>query len=187
MLLENYRQLVGRVDALCRRVEAAYGQHLACRKGCDSCCRHLSLFLVEGVALARFLAGQDPLLLEKIRERARNAPADGPCPLLEDGACLLYAARPMICRTHGLPLIFSEGEGRRIDFCPQNFQGIASLPASAVVDLDLLNATLATINELFVAEAFQGTPPARERVSIAEALLLHGGEKRSGSLLFGDK
>ncbi|ALC17060.1 iron-sulfur cluster-binding oxidoreductase [Desulfuromonas soudanensis] len=174
MLLENYRHLVGRVDALCRRIEAAYGQHLACRKGCDSCCRHLSLFRVEGVALARALAGQDPGLVTRIRERARKATPDGPCPLLEDGACLLYAARPMICRTHGLPLIFSEGEGRRVDFCPQNFQGLASLPASSVVDLDLLNATLATIDELFVAEAFQGTPPGGERLSIAEALLLQG-------------
>lgn len=178
MLLENYRQLVGRVDALCRRIEATYGRHLACRKGCDSCCRHLRLFPVEGVALARALAGQDPGLVARIRERARKATPDGPCPLLEEGACLLYAARPMICRTHGLPLIFSEGEGRRVDFCPQNFQGLSSLPASAVVDLDLLNATLATINELFVAEAYQGEPPGRDRLSIAEALQVDGGKKR---------
>jgi Fe-S-cluster containining protein len=170
--LNNYRILVERVDALGQRIEAEFRAQIACRRGCDACCRHLSLFWVEGVALAQALDDLSEPVAERIRERARRAAADGPCPLLEAGACLLYAARPIICRTHGLPLLAGEGEARRIDYCPENFRDIDTLPAGAVIDLDRLNTTLAAINALFVSEAFCGRLPDRERLTIAEALLL---------------
>jgi Fe-S-cluster containining protein len=170
--LANYRILVERVDVLGQRIEAEFRAQIACRRGCDACCRHLSLFWVEGVALAQALDDLSESVAEGIRERARRAAADGPCPLLESGACLLYTARPIICRTHGLPLLAGEGEARRIDYCPENFRGIDTLPAGAVIDLDRLNTTLAAINALFVSEVFHGQPPDRERLTIAEALLL---------------
>lgn len=170
--LHNYRTLVERVDALGRRIEGEFRAQIACRRGCDACCRHLSLFRVEGVALAQALASLPEAAAARIRERARRATADGPCPLLEEGVCLLYAARPIICRTHGLPLLTGAGEARRLDYCPENFRGIDALPAGAVIDLDRLNTTLAAVNALFVSEAYQGHPPAQERLRIAEALLL---------------
>ena len=170
--LNNYRILVERVDAFGRRIEAEFRAQIACRRGCDACCRHLSLFWVEGVALAQALDDLSASVAEGIRERARRAAADDPCPLLEAGACLLYAARPIICRTHGLPLLAGEGESRRIDYCPENFRGIDTLPAGAVIDLDRLNTTLAAINALFVSEVFHGQAPDQERLTIAEALLL---------------
>lgn len=169
--LTNYRTLVERVDLLGRRIEAEFRAQIACRRGCDACCRHLSLFWVEAVALAQTLEVLPEAAAERIRERARLASAGGPCPLLEDGACLLYAARPIICRTHGLPLL-AGGEARRIDYCPENFRGIDTLPAGAVIDLDRLNTTLAAINALFVSEVFHGQAPGQERLTIAEALLL---------------
>jgi len=169
--LHNYRTLVERVDALGQRIETEFRAQIACRRGCDACCRHLSLFWVEGVALAQALVDLPEPVAEEIRERARRSAADGPCPLLADGDCLLYAARPIICRTHGLPLLTGEGEARRIDYCPENFRGIDALPAGAVIDLDRLNTSLAAINALFVSEMFHGRPPDRERLTIAEALL----------------
>ena len=170
--LQNYRTLVERLDALGQRIEAEFRAQIACRRGCDACCRHLSLFWVEGVALAQALDAQAESAADRIRERARRATTDGPCPLLEAGACLLYAARPIICRTHGLPILAGEGEARRIDYCPENFRTIDTLPAGAVIDLDRLNTTLAAINSLFVSEVFHGQAPGQERLTIAEALLL---------------
>jgi Fe-S-cluster containining protein len=170
--LKNYRTLVERVDALAQRIETEFRAQIACRRGCDACCRHLSLFWVEGVALAQALDALPETAAERIRERGRRAAADGPCPLLEDGVCLLYAARPIICRTHGLPLLAGEGEARRIDYCPENFRGIDTLPAGAVLDLDRLNTTLTAVNALFVSEVFHGQAPEQERLAIAEALLL---------------
>lgn len=47
-----------------------------------------------------------------------------PCFLLgEDGACLVYAQRPMICRTHGLPNIDRGGENFSDLYCTLNFAG----------------------------------------------------------------
>lgn len=171
-LLKNYRQLVARVDELCGRIEQAFRERIVCRRGCDGCCRHLALFRVEGVALALALAEQPEAEAEAIRERARRATDAGPCPLLKDGECLLYRARPIICRTHGLPLLGQREGERFVDYCPENFRGLQSLPASAVIDLETLNSALAAINGLFVAETLGGRHSADERITIARALLL---------------
>ena len=37
-LLQNYRQLVERVDHWCREIENLYAQEMTCSRGCDSCC-----------------------------------------------------------------------------------------------------------------------------------------------------
>jgi uncharacterized protein len=169
-LLDNYRDLVGKVDHLCRGIETEFRAHLACCDGCDSCCRHLSLFPVEAVALAAALDDLPDNDAERIRERVRDGGDQPNCPLLENSHCLLYAARPIICRTHGLPLLTIREEGRHVDFCPLNFQGVGSLPGSAVIDLDRLNTALATVNRLFVAEYRGDSSPEMERITIAEAL-----------------
>lgn len=169
-LLRNYRDLQARIDLVCRKIEAEFGPHLACQGGCDGCCRHISLFRVEAVALATAVNDLPPEEASHILIRARGASPDGPCPLLENGLCLLYAARPIICRTHGLPLLTLQGGKQSVDFCPLNFRDITSLPGSAVIDLDRLNTTLAAINALFVAEFFKNAPPEKARITIAEAL-----------------
>jgi hypothetical protein len=170
--LHNYRNLVEKVNSLCQKIEAEYYEQLACRKGCDGCCLHFSLFWVEAVSLAVALHELPKSQIEHIREKARAASPDGPCPLLENGACLLYAARPIICRTHGLPILTTEDDKPTVDFCPKNFRGIGTLPGHAVIDLDRLNTLLTAINANFVAEFFQGKPAISDRVNIAEALLL---------------
>lgn len=171
-MLGNYAQLVAKVDRLSRGVESAFGDQLACRKGCSSCCRHLSLFWVEGAALALSLRELPEEEAAHLRSRARRSSPEDPCPLLQAGLCRLYPARPIICRTQGLPLLSKVDEKTRIDFCPKNFRGVASLPSTAVVDLELLNTALAAVNALFVREFFGGTSPPGERLTVAEALLL---------------
>jgi len=47
-----------------------------------------------------------------------------PCALLsDDGACLVYAQRPMTCRLNGIPLIDTSGEALFDEWCTLNFQG----------------------------------------------------------------
>ncbi len=169
--VHNYLNLLERVGALCRRIEAEYLENIACRRGCDGCCLHISLFPVEAVNLAQALRRLPESEVSRIREKARTASPDGPCPLLEDGACLLYSARPIICRTHGLPILVRENGKAAIDFCAKNFKGVESLPGRAVIDLEILNTSLAAINALFVAQFFT-RPPEKERLTIAEALLM---------------
>ncbi|HTP64255.1 MAG TPA: YkgJ family cysteine cluster protein [Geobacteraceae bacterium] len=168
--LENYRQLAARVDELCRRIATEFAGSLACREGCCDCCRHITLFPVEARALACALGALSVHESRHILSRARTTANSKACPLLENGRCLLYAARPLICRTHGLPILNGRGKKRKIDFCPKNFIGVPSIPASFILDLEILNTTLAAINAVFLASYRGQAGPAKERLSIAEAL-----------------
>jgi Fe-S-cluster containining protein len=170
-ILHNYCNLVARVDALCSRIAAENAACLACREGCDDCCRHISIFPVEAAALAMALRDLPDKESARIQELARAATSHA-CPLLENGRCLLYAARPIICRTHGFPLLVDREEAKEIDFCPKNFNGINSFPATVVIDLNCLNSTLAAIDAVFTTSSGFSPKSGRERLSIAEALLL---------------
>lgn len=169
--LLNYRNLVAKVDEHCRRVNHEYGNSISCRKGCDGCCRHITIFPVEAFALAMALRNSPAAESARIRNMARAATAES-CPLLDNGICALYQARPIICRTHGFPMLSGPQGEEALDFCPNNFKGVASFSATAVLNLDLLNATLAAINKVFTASRDENKWPAKERLSIADSLLL---------------
>ncbi len=82
-----------------------------CRMGCDGCCRRLAevprLTAAEWALLRDGLAALPP---ERLREIDRDIAALAEqssrpvvCPLLDRsaGACLVYAHRPVACRTYG--------------------------------------------------------------------------------------
>lgn len=169
--LTNYYTLVAKVDELCRRIEADFAGQITCHAGCSACCQHISLAWVEAMALAAALQKLPANEREAIRLRAQYAAPQGECPLLVDNRCALYASRPIICRTHGLPIFSGEGSEQSIDFCPHNFTGLGSLTGEAVINLERLNMLLDTVNRLFIKEFFTATPE-QERLTIAEALLL---------------
>lgn len=167
--MRNYQDLVRRVDALCDAIGARLEGHLACRKGCDACCLHLSLFPVEAVAVAQAVKNLPKLQQQKLRERAKNAPHDGPCPLLEDHVCLIYQARPMICRTHGLPILSHIEGGSQVDFCPENCRELTALSGDMIIDLDRLNTALTAINSLYLRES--GAEDQHRRKFMSEIIL----------------
>ena len=81
-----------------------------CRKGCDDCCRRLASIPLVGLrewdeicgALDELPADAANTALARIRD---SAAASRPftCPLLDrdSGACMVYSARPVECRTYG--------------------------------------------------------------------------------------
>lgn len=93
------------------RVASMRGAHAywPCQEGCDLCCRSLphlpTISEVEWQRLRPAIDALAPELREAVYARARAAPRRGPltCPLLdpERGACLVYEARPVACRTYG--------------------------------------------------------------------------------------
>lgn len=82
----------------------------ACRAGCSHCCRHpVGVTFGEALALREALAALPRAGREALSEHvsaAAAATAAVPwadlaglaCPLLQDGRCSLYAARPLPCR-----------------------------------------------------------------------------------------
>lgn len=168
-LLDNYYQMVARVDALCRGIQAALSDQITCSEGCSSCCTAITLFPVEAAALAGALEALPEAERTAILGHVAAHAGGERCPLLEDHRCLLYEARPVICRTHGLPIIYTEGSERKGDCCPLNLgEGEQALSGSAIIDLDRLNTLLVAVNALYLSHADAGGLP--ERLTIAEAL-----------------
>lgn len=139
------------------RLAARYAAHLTCRAGCSSCCHHhLSVFNVEAANLHKAVAA----LAEETRARvarqarvvkARQAAGEAvACPLLVDDRCSIYEARPLICRTQGLPLLIEAEDGApEVDFCPLNFVtsgAVDDLDEDNLVPLNAINLRLAVIN-----------------------------------------
>ena len=171
--LRDYQNLIVEVDRICDHIRQRYSEHIACTKGCaGNCCRiHISVFPVEAVSFAAALQKLPPKKVRHIRQKARQANSFGPCPLLEKGACRMYASRAVICRTHGLPVL-TEYRGRRsIGFCLKNFQKLPSIPGDAVIELAPLNNALMAVNRQFVRE-YASTFPFVKRLTIGQALLL---------------
>ncbi len=171
-LLQNYHNLVGKIDSLCSEVLTQCADSISCHKGCDSCCRHFSVFWVEAVNLACYVANLPEKQAALLRSKAETLADQDVCPLLLDGACAVYAARPIICRTHGLPILTRSDTTQSVDFCPRNFTRVDTIQGNLIIDLDTLNNTLVAINALFVSRYFDGSPPPTERLAIVDALFL---------------
>jgi hypothetical protein len=161
--LAQYRALLTKVDAFWERALAVQPAAFRCAAGCVSCCtQRLSVFAVEAEAIRAHLAGPafDPVVRDRLRAEAAEP---GRCAFLTDGRCAIYPARPVICRTHGLPIRPSRVYGR-VDWCPLNFTGAPPDP-TIVLDLELINTLLTLVDRL---HGTPGDPPDRPRVTLAD-------------------
>jgi Fe-S-cluster containining protein len=166
--LKNYRALLRQVDTHIKRVETTCSDQIACKKGCDSCCRFLNLFPVEAFALASAFLETDKSNQNIVRAALEKTTTG--CPLLINHQCRLYKARPIICRTHGYPLYFKKKDETLVDFCPKNFKGVTSFPKDSLLDLDQLNTLLVAINKQFLESIKPKT--FSDRIPMSDALLL---------------
>ncbi len=169
-VLDNYHQLLARVDGLCAGIQDALAEQITCSEGCSDCCTSITVFPVEAAALKQALAGQTEEQQTAIRDHVREHATGERCPLLSDRRCLLYRARPIICRTHGLPILFTEGDAQRLDCCPLNLTNRESLSGSSIIDLDRLNSVLVAVNALYLRQ-IEAPPDFPQRLTIAQALL----------------
>lgn len=160
------------VDRFFARVLAAQGAHMRCAPGCTACCQDdLELLRLEAEVLRDALRRLPRAARDRLAARAR---AGGPpCALLEeDGRCALYDARPLICRSHGLPLLYRDPDDplqAELSCCELNFRD-ADPPPDAVLDATLLHATLALADRLGTDGRSHG-----ERVSLRDVVagLIH--------------
>lgn len=102
------------------------------------------------------------------------------------GECTVYGGRPVICRTHGLPLAYRVYEydihGREVApdhprytdlWCDLNFTTLGEQDAPRLfdregrVDMDGINRTIESLNEAFLAteagSRYRGLPPGEDR------------------------
>lgn len=160
-----------RVEQHFARALARSPDQMSCREGCDRCCHvRLSVFSLEAEAIAGALARlaiEDPELRATIRRQADDPDAQTRCSLLVRGRCTVYDERPLICRSHGVPVLVEvPGEPPSRSCCPLNFTD-GEPPASSVLRLEALNQPLVVMAGMYEAGAprvalsdlARGTPP----------------------------
>src|SRR3989339_1823577 len=160
--IDAYLALLKQLDTFQKRVLARYGKAIACRRGCSSCCILETVFPIEAWYVEHALGKLSNTALQALARQIKKA-RSGECVLLVRNQCLIYKQRPIICRTHGLPLII---EGK-IDFCDKNFKGVSSLDGQSILDLEKTTMVLAAINLRFLKEKKSATQTSG-RVSLRE-------------------
>jgi hypothetical protein len=155
-------ELTDKVDAFFARVEERHPTDLQCRNGCHDCCHvRLTITRVEASAIRDEISTWD-------RERraalaANVAVSQDRCAALgPDGRCMIYAARPIVCRSHGVP-IRMRNPLPVIQSCFRNFT--ARGPAAADPDCILDQETISTL--LLAVDRAEGGGP---RVDLAALL-----------------
>jgi Fe-S-cluster containining protein len=147
--LETYFDIRRTVDARVEELTTLHHNHLTCHKGCDKCCYSFRIFPVEWFAIANELG------LEATPDATLPIADDERCAFLKNGACSIYASRPIICRTHGLPLLNmdEEGENYELSFCELNFTEADEdeFAEETVFVQDKYNAMLYNANKDFLA------------------------------------
>lgn len=182
----NYLALRALVDVHAER--AATAHDLACQVGCTACCRQdLHVTVVEADAIFAWL--REPASADGVPRVHALSPPDGARTQVDDhelfddlaagdacaflgagGLCSIYDVRPIICRSHGLPLSV---EGA-VDVCP------LSLPLSqppVVLDLEGLNLRLSLIAQLYETGEGLGARDGRVPLSAVRAAALSGAER----------
>jgi len=130
--LDALRTLHGEIDREAGRLTNEHAERLRCGRGCSACCLDdLTVSPVE----AELIRDLHPALLSDEAPHPKGA-----CAFLDgEGACRIYAERPSVCRSQGLPLrMFFEDDAGEIeehrDICPLNVEGgppLASLPEAS--------------------------------------------------------
>jgi hypothetical protein len=165
-VLARYRELCAWCDAFYTAVYRRQKARMKCRQGCGMCCILRNASPIEAAVIRDYLAGDGrdvPALA-----RNRSDPKEM-CPLLVSDECSIYPARPIICRTHGLPMRY-----RRtgvMQSCIENFRDIDTdgLDPGLVLDMDKVTQNLMRLNLAYCRiVGLEGT--AGERVSLASLI-----------------
>jgi uncharacterized protein len=120
-VVSRYAALVAKVDGFFARVAERHGDDMKCNSGCSDCCHvRLTVTEVEAAAIRAELAVWP---LDRRAALAANAAASTDrCAALDPaGRCLIYAVRPITCRSHGAPIRMREGSLPVIRSCHRNF------------------------------------------------------------------
>src|SRR5450432_3879581 len=119
--MSRYHELTAKVDGFFARVTQRHGEDMQCGSGCSDCCQvRLTVTAVEAQALRDELATWDPPRRAVLTANVTSS--EGHCAALDPrGRCLVYGARPIVCRSHGAPVRMTARSLPVIESCFRNF------------------------------------------------------------------
>lgn len=144
--MSRYGELVAKVDAFFTRVEQRHGSEMQCQTGCSDCCHaRLTVTTVEADAIRSELATWPAERRAALAAAAAVAPADRCAALDAGGRCAIYAARPLVCRSHGVPVRLTSRSLPVVESCFRNFTRVAP-DADCILDQATLSAMLLAVD-----------------------------------------
>jgi Fe-S-cluster containining protein len=113
---------------------------MECKKGCSKCCQtDISVFEIEAERVTEWYQDQTPEEQTRLRELWNTPHQESYCTFLYNDQCTIYEARPLICRTQGLPLFIATEN--LLDYCPLNFKKVDP-PKEDWLNLERMNTLL---------------------------------------------
>lgn len=182
-VFEPYHKLRTDLDQHCQQLTQRWQSHLNCQRGCSGCCQqHLGLFPVEAAMVQAAIRQLSPMIQTQVKTAAQQlhqSQAPGPCPLLlPSEECAIYSERPVICRSHGLPISWpaeDEPETVDVDVCPLNLTAENAWDELDITQdtlaMDRLNLRLAATNMVYCRDILQDTSQAGDRILMADIVL----------------
>ncbi|MEE4242270.1 MAG: hypothetical protein V2I36_12450 [Desulfopila sp.] len=169
---EGYLKLIQDIEREILRVTAKLPENqLQCRPGCADCCCEFSVFSLEAVLIRDCIQG---FFLSRV------ASPPGCCRFLQNSNCSIYASRPILCRTQGMPTGYVDPESTVVEVsaCPENFPEDFLFSKDTLFFMDEFNARLFERNREYCNMA---KLCHQSRIQLAEIFFAH--EKKAARLL----
>lgn len=157
--MQLYKSLIEKLDTHEAKLLQKYGEYVRCTKGCSECCILESVFPVDAYVIYKAITSGE---IDSNSLSFDETP--GRCVFLKNDLCSIYSARPVICRTHGYPVLVDG----KADFCPENFKNLKTIDSEYILDLENLNRALASINIIFQREIETDEIFLKERITLKE-------------------
>jgi uncharacterized protein len=157
----RYEELLSAVKNSSAELSNKYQSSITCKPGCHSCCLpKVTISKIEKTIINEYIQKTPKIRIHLQRLEKENPHQSTRCRMLDkEGLCGIYDVRPLICRTHGLPILFQEKEQWFADVCSLNFMdySIENLEQDDFILVDILNQHLAlsNIEEGFDDERFE--------------------------------
>jgi Fe-S-cluster containining protein len=141
-----YIELRNDIDKMCGKLWNELDNHMQCKAGCSSCCQAFKILPVEFEYIKRNIS---------VSELETNQSTDTKsCKFLVNKRCSIYENRPIICRTHGFPLVRlnEEVEEYEVSFCELNFKKfpLENFTSENVLLEDQYNSNLYQLNKKYL-------------------------------------
>ncbi len=185
-MLDALKDLQEKASDFFAQYEKKYQKQMKCASGCSHCCiAGLSIFSWEAELILDWFKSLDKEEAERIVGLWKNKSDTSftnvsgekatSCSFLVNDQCSIYPRRPIICRTQGMGLKWSENGKLLRDHCPLNFQDptLETSQFSKLEDelnLDVLNQMISQAQIIFTSQSKSSlnTDQLRERVSLKE-------------------
>ncbi|NOR73881.1 MAG: hypothetical protein GQ525_01850 [Draconibacterium sp.] len=147
---ERYILLRDEIDNKSMKIETEHTKQMECKKGCDMCCMDYKILPIE----YHFIIN-DLKIKKIVPEISALTKEEGGCIFLINHACTIYNQRPVICRTHGLPLLFMNGNSEwELSACDLNFKNynFEDFTLDNTFPQDKYNSKLFMLNKEFISD-----------------------------------